>query len=89
MKSANAKNWIWRIARPYGLAILLLSVINGLIAGGMVLFALTSEKVIDSAMAKDQTGLLWAGMGLVGLLLAELILHIVYNYYKVWISEPS
>lgn len=86
MKSANAKNWIWRIARPYGLAILLLSVINGLIAGGMVLFALASEQVIDSAMAKDQKGLLWAGAALVGLLLAELILHIVYNYYKVWIS---
>ena len=86
MKSANTKKWIWRIARPYGWSIVLLSVINGLIAGGMVLFALVSEKVINSAMAKDRDGLFWAGCGLVGLLLAELILHIVYNYYKVWIT---
>ena len=86
MKSANAQNWIWRIARPYGWSIVLLSVVNGLIAGGMVAFALVSEKVIDSAMAKDQTGLLWSGCALVGLLLAELMLHIFYNYYKVWVS---
>lgn len=86
MKSATAQNWIWRIARPYGLSILLLSLINGLIAGGMVLFALVSEKVINSAMAKDREGLLWAGCALVGLLLAELLLHIFYNYYKVWVT---
>lgn len=86
MKSANAQNWIWRIARPYGWSIALLSVINGLIAGGMVAFALVSEKVIDSAMAKDYDTLLWAGCGLIGLLLAELLLHIFYNYYKVWVS---
>ena len=86
MKSANAQNWIWRIARPYGWSIVLLSVVNGLIAGGMVAFALVSEKVIDSAMAKDHDGLLWAGCALVGLLLTELFLHIFYNYYKVWVS---
>ena len=86
MKSADTKKWIWHIARPYGPAILLLSVINGLIAGGMVLFALASEKVINSAIAKDQNGLLWAGCTLVGLLLAELLLHVLYEYYKVWIS---
>ena len=86
MTSTNAQKWIWRIARPYGLSILLLSVINGMIAGGMVLFALVSEKVIDSAMAKDQNGLLWGGCALVGLLLAELTLHIFYNYYKVWVT---
>lgn len=86
MKSTNAQKWIWRIARPYGPAILLLSVINGLIAGGMVLFALVSEKVIDSAIAKDQSGLLWAGCALVGLLVVELTLHISYNYYKVWVT---
>ena len=86
MKSASAKNWIWRIARPYRWSIALLSLIDGLIAGGMVLFALVSEKVINSAMAKDRDSLFWAGCGLVGLLLAELLLHVVYNYYKVWVS---
>lgn len=86
MKSTSAKKWIWRIARPYGWSIVLLSVINGLIAGGMVAFALVSEKVIDSAMAKDRAGLLWAGCALIGLLLAELFFHIFYNYYKVWVT---
>ena len=86
MKSTSAKNWIWRIARPYGWSIVLLSLIDGLIAGGLVLFALVSEKVINSAIAMDRDGLFWAGCGLVGLLLAELLLHIFYNYYKVWIS---
>lgn len=86
MKSTSARNWIWRIARPYGWSIALLSLIDGLIAGGMVLFALVSERVINSAMAKDRDGLFWAGCALVGLLLAELFLHIFYNYYKVWVS---
>ena len=86
MKSTGAQKWIWRIARPYGWSIVLLSVINGLISGGMVAFALVSEKVIDSAIAKDRDGLLWAGCTLVGLLLAELFLHIFYNYYKVWVT---
>lgn len=86
MKSTGAQKWIWRIARPYGWSIVLLSVINGLISGGMVAFALVSEKVIDSAIAKDRDGLLWAGCALVGLLLAELFLHIFYNYYKVWVT---
>lgn len=86
MKSANAQKWIWRIARPYGWSIVLLSVVNGLIAGGMVAFALVSERVINSAMAKDRDGLVLSGCVLVGLLLAELILHIFYNYYKVWVS---
>lgn len=86
MKSTGAQKWIWRIARPYGGSIVLLSVINGLISGGMVAFALVSEKVIDSAIAKDRDGLLWAGCALVGLLLAELFLHIFYNYYKVWVT---
>ena len=87
MKSANAQKWIWRIARPYGWSIVLLSVVNGLIAGGMVAFALVSEKVIDSAMARDRNGLIVSGCILVGLLLAELSLHIFYNYYKVWVSS--
>ena len=86
MKSTGAQKWIWRIARPYGWSIVLLSVINGLISGGMVAFALVSEKVIDSAIAKDRDGLLWAASALVGLLLAELFLHIFYNYYKVWVT---
>ena len=86
MKSTNAQKWIWRMAKPYVPAILMLSVINGLIAGGMVLFALVSEKVIDSAMAKDQNALFWSGCTLVGLLLAELTLHILYNYFKVWVT---
>ena len=86
MKSANAQKWIWRIARPYGLSVVLLSVINALIAGGTVLFALVSRWVIDSAMAKDNNGLLWGGCALVGLLVAELLLHIFYNYYKVWVT---
>ena len=86
MKSTGAQKWIWRIARPYGWSIVLLSVINGLISGGMVAFALMSEKVIDSAIAKDRDGLLWAGCALVGLLLLELFLHIFYNYYKVWVT---
>ena len=86
MKSANAKNWIWRIARPYGWSILLLSVINGLIAGGMVLFALASRWVIDIATGEEQGDLWLAGGVLVGLLLGELLLNVLYNYYKVWIT---
>ena len=86
MKSANAHNWIGRVARPYGWSIGLLSAINALIAGGTVLFALASRTVINSAMAGDKQGLLWGGCALIGLLLAELLLHVLYNYYKVWIS---
>ncbi len=86
MKSANAKNWIWRIARPYGWSIVLLSVINGLIAGGMVLFALASRWVIDIATGVEKGNLWVAGGVLVGLLLAELLLNVLYNYYKVWIT---
>lgn len=86
MKSADAKNWIWRIARPYGWSIVLLSVINGLIAGGMVLFALASRYVIDIATGTEQGSLWMAGGTLVGLLLMELLLNVLYNYYKVWIT---
>ena len=86
MKSANAKNWIWRIARPYGWSILLLSAINGLIAGGMVLFALASRWVIDIATGAEEGSLWLAGGTLVGLLVGELLLNVLYNYYKVWIT---
>ena len=86
MKSANAHNWIWRVAKPYGLSILLLSVINGLIAGGMVLFALASRWVIDIATGTEEGNLWMAGGVLVGLLVCELLLNVLYNYYKVWIT---
>ena len=86
MKSADTQNWIWRIARPYGWAILLLSVINGLIAGGMVLFALASRWVIDIATGTEQGNLWLAGGVLVGLLVGELLLNVLYNHYKVWIT---
>ena len=86
MKSADTQNWIWRIARPYGWAILLLSVINGLIAGGMVLFALASRWVIDIATGTEQGDLWLAGGVLVGLLVGELLLNVLYNHYKVWIT---
>ena len=86
MRSANAKNWIWRIARPYGWSVLLLSVINGLIAGGMVLFALASRHVIDIATGTEEGSLWLAGGVLVALLVGELLLNMLYNYYKVWIT---
>ena len=86
MKSAHAKNWIWRMARPYGWSIVLLSVINGLIAGGMVLFALVSRWVIDIATGTEEGSLWLAGGALVALLVGELLLNVLYNYYKVWIS---
>ena len=86
MKSANAKKWIWRIARPYGWSILLLSAINGLIAGGMVLFALVSRHVIDIATGTEEGNLWMAGGVLVGLLVGELLLNVLFNYYKVRIS---
>lgn len=86
MTSANAKNWIWRIARPYGWSIVLLSVINGLIAAGMVLFALASREVIDIATGVKEGSLWLSGGALVGLLAAELLLNVLFNYYKVWIT---
>ena len=86
MKPTSAQNWIWRIARPYGWSIALLSLIDGLIAGGMVLFALASRHVIDIATGDETGSLWWAGAMLVGLLVGELILHVLYNYYKVWIT---
>ena len=86
MTTSNAQKWIWRIAKPYGLSILLLSAINGLIAGGMVLFALASRWVIDIATHEVQGNLWLAGGALIGLLVGELLLNVLYNYYKVWIS---
>ena len=86
MTTSNAQKWIWRIAKPYGLSILLLSVINGMIAGGMVLFALASRWVIDIATHEVQGNLWLAGGALIGLLVGELLLNVLYNYYKVWIS---
>lgn len=86
MTSTNSQKWIWRIARPYGLSILLLSVINGMIAGGMVLFALASRWVIDIATKEVQGNLWLAGGALIGLLLGELLLSVLYNYYKVWVT---
>ena len=86
MTSTKTHNWIWRMARPYGLSILLLSAINGLIAGGMVLFALASRWVIDIATKEVQGNLWLAGGALIGLLVGELLLNVLYNYYKVWIT---
>ena len=85
MKSTNTQKWIWNIARPYVGSIVLLSVVNGMISGGTVLFALASRWVIDSAIAGDKDGLLWGGCALVALLVAELLCHVFYNYYKVWV----
>ena len=86
MKSTNAQKWIWRIAKPYAPAILMLSVINAMIAGGMVLFALASRWVIDIATGVEEGNLWVAGGSLIGLLVAELLLNVLYNYYKVWVT---
>ena len=86
MKSTNAQKWIWRIAKPYAPAIVMLSVINAMIAGGMVLFALASRWVIDIATGVEEGNLWVAGGSLIGLLLAELLLNVLYNYYKVWVT---
>ena len=86
MKSTNAQKWIWQIAKPYAPAIVMLSVINGLIAGGMVLFALASRWVIDIATGAEEGNLWIAGGTLIALLLGELLLNVLYNYYKVWVT---
>lgn len=86
MKSTNAQKWIWQIAKPYAPAIVMLSVINGLIAGGMVLFALASRWVIDIATGAEEGNLWIAGSTLIALLLGELLLNVLYNYYKVWVT---
>ena len=86
MKSTNAQKWIWRIAKPYAPAILMLSVINAMIAGGMVLFALASRWVIDIATGVEEGNLWVAGGSLIGLLVVELLLNVLYNYYKVWVT---
>ncbi|MBQ9841526.1 MAG: ABC transporter ATP-binding protein [Clostridia bacterium] len=85
MKPAKtAQNWIWRITKRDFVAILLLSLISGLTSGGMVLFALITQNVIDTATGK-QEGSLWVhGILLIGLVIAEGLLTILFNYLKSW-----
>ena len=83
MKPVNtAKVWIGRIARPHIGGILLLSAISGLMAGGMVLFALLSRLVIDTATGDAEGNLWWLGGALLGLVAAEAALTAFSNYLR-------
>ncbi len=85
MQSAKtAQKWIWQMTKPDFWAILLMSLISGLTSGGMVVFALITQNIIDTATGKVE-GSLWVhGALLVGLVLAEGLLTIWFNYLKSW-----
>ena len=87
MKPAkSAKNWIWQVTKPNVLQIVLLSIINGLIAGGSVLFAVLTSYVIDMATGK-MSGNFWVpGVAILALVLFEVFLNYANNILKAWIT---
>ena len=87
MRPTNtAKGWIGRVARPHIGGIALLSAVSGLTAGGMVLFALLSRRVIDTATGAVEGNLWWLGGALLGLVALEAALTALTNYLRVLLS---
>lgn len=80
----SAKKWIWEMTKPDFGYILLLSLISCLTSGGMVLFALITQNIIDIASHQQEGNLMVWGLLLVGLVLAEGLLNIWFNYLKSW-----
>lgn len=86
MKRADAKNWIWRIARPDAWRIGLSSVLTGLSSASAVVFALFSRRVIDIATG-DAQGSLWRNIGwLFAVVLIQVVIDVVVSRLGAWIS---
>ncbi len=86
MKTNTANKWIGQIARPHKGGLAALSVVSGLMAGGMVLFALLSRRVIDTATGAAEGSLWHWGAALLALVVAEALLNALSGTLRVRLS---
>jgi len=86
MKKQSTLRWIWQVSKKQFIIIGLLAVVSGLISFSFVWFALLSKQVIDIATGVI-TGNMWLESGkLLGVLVLQAALNIVYKNLFVYAS---
>ena len=86
MKKQVTGAWVWRVSRPDAWRIALLAAISGLISLSYVVFAVLSQRVIDMATGTLQGNLWLPGAGLLGMLVLQCGLNILYSHLQVWVT---
>jgi len=86
MKKTPNASWVWHIARPDIWRILLLAVISGGLSLSYVIFALLSRQVIDIATGEIAGSLWLSGGGLLGMLVVQGGLNVLYSHLNVWVT---
>lgn len=81
----NIIKWLSYVIGKYKLNVLLLTILQGILGGSSILYAMLLRNTIDSASIKDRHGL-WLNIGLViGLVSAQILLRAVVR----WQEESS
>ena len=84
MKQKSSIQWVWRNVKKDFKYIVLLSVIEGLISGGFVIFALLSRTIINTAVDK---GRIWNYVIFLAIvLLAQAVLNILDSRMHTFVS---
>lgn len=86
MKKQVTGAWVWQVSRPDVWRIALLAVISGLISLSYVVFAVLSQQVIDIATGVLEGSLWLPGSGLLGMLVLQCGLNVLYSHLQVWVS---
>ncbi len=86
MKKPRSGAWVWQMSRPHVWRIACLAVLSGLVSFSYVGFALLSQRVIDIA-TKEVAGNLWLfGGGLLGMLVLQCGLNVLYTHLQVRVT---
>lgn len=83
MKKFDSLQWIYSYSKNNILAVILLSIISGLIALAFIGLALLSKQVIDIATGKVKGNILYYCVFFIGVIVFQAVLNIIYSNIKV------
>lgn len=82
MKHQGTVRWLWRVTGRKKIYIAVLALLQGLLGGSGVLYALLLRKIVDAAVGGDAAGFRLAAVQTVGLVVMQILLHTAIRHLE-------